>query len=84
MMKNRIFFVLAWVAFAHALVVAAGVLDMMNSSLPISTTEVGRFYRDYISTIFGGEEIIAYAVSPIIWLLSYVATGAPRILPWKA
>lgn len=75
---------LAWVAFAHALVVAVGVLDMMNSSLPISTTEVGRFYRDYISTIFGGEEIIAYAVSPIIWLLSYVATGAPRILPWKA
>ena len=82
-MKNRLFFVLAWVAFAHALVVAAGVLDMMNSSLPISTTELGRFYRDYISMIFGGEEIIAYAVSPIIWLLSYVATGAPRILPWK-
>lgn len=52
MMINRVFFVLAWVAFAHALVVVAGVLDGMNSSLPIPTTEVGRFYSDYISTVF--------------------------------
>jgi len=55
----------------------------MNNSLPIPTSEVGRFYSDYLSTVFAGEEIIAYAVSPVIWLLSYVVTGAPRILPWK-
>ena len=83
MMKNRVFCVLAWVAVAHALVVVAGVLDGMNSALPIPTTEVGRFYSDYISTVFVGEEITAYAVSPVIWLLSYVLTGAPKILPWR-
>ena len=55
----------------------------MNSALPIPTSEVGRFYSDYVSTVFAGEEIIAYAVSPAIWLLSYVTTGAPRILPWR-
>ena len=78
-MKDRIFIVLSWVAFAHALIV----LDGMNSSLPIPTSEVGRFYTDYVSTVFASEEIIAYAASPVIWLLSYVVTGAPRILPWK-
>jgi len=75
--------VLSWVAFAHALVVLAGVLDGMNNSLPILTSEVGRFYIDYVSTVFADEEIIAYAVSPAIWLLSYAATGAPKILPWR-
>ena len=82
-MKDRVFTVLSWVAMAHALVVLAGVLDGMNNSLPIPTSEVGRFYSDYLSTVFAGEEIIAYAVSPVIWLLSYVATGGPRILPWR-
>ena len=53
----------------------------MNNSLPIPTSEVGRFYRGCLSTIFSGKEIIAYAASPVIWLLSYVVTGAPRILP---
>ena len=56
-------------------------LDGMNNSLPIPTSEVGRFYRDYLSTVFAGEEIIAYAASLVIWLLSYVVTGTPRILP---
>ena len=55
--------------------------DPMNKSLPIPTSEVGRFYRDYLSTVLAGEEIIAYAASPVIWLLSDVVTGALRILP---
>ena len=82
-MKDRVFIVLSWVAFAHAMVVLAGVLDGMNNFLPIPTSKVGRLYSDYVSTVFANEEIIAYAVSPAIWLLSYVATGAPRILPWR-
>ena len=82
-MKDRVFIVLSWIALAHALIVLAGVLDGMNNSLPIPTSEVGRVYSDYISTVFAGEEIIAYAVSPAIWLFSYLANGAPRILPWR-
>ena len=82
-MKDRVFTVLSWIAFAHALIVLAGVLDGMNNYLPIPTSEVGRFYSDYVSTVFAGEEIMAYAASPAIWLLSYVATGDPRILPWR-
>ena len=59
----------------------AGVLDGMNNSLPIPTSEVGRFYKDCLSTVFAGEEIIASATSPVIWLLTYLVTGAPRVLP---
>ena len=72
---------LSWVAFAHALIVVAGVLVGMNNSLPIPTSEVGRLYSDYVSTVFAGEEIVAHAASPVVWLLSYVVTGAHRILP---
>ena len=54
-----------------------------ENSLPIPASEVGRFYSYYFSTVFAGEGIIACAVSPVIWLLSYVVTGAPRILLWK-
>ena len=82
-MKDRVFIALSWVAFAHALVVLAGVLEGMNNSLPIPTSEVGHFYSDYVSTVFADEEIIAYAEFPAIWLLSYEATGATRILPWE-
>ena len=82
-MKDRVFIVLSWVAFAQALIVLAGVVNGMNNSLPIPTSRVGRFYSDYVSTVFAGKEIIAYAASPAIWLVSYVVTGAPRILPWK-
>ena len=82
-MKGRVFIVLAWIAFAHASSVLAGVLDGMNNSLPIPTGEVGRFCGDCVSAVFAGEEIMAYAASPAIWLLSYVATGDPRILPWR-
>ena len=49
-MKDRVFIVLSWFAFAHALIMLAGVLDGMNNSLPMSTSEVGRFYSDYRST----------------------------------
>ena len=65
-MKDRVFIVLSWVAFAHAWVVLAGVLDGINNSLPILTSEVGRFYSDYVSRVFADEESIAYAVSPAI------------------
>ena len=82
-MKDRVFIVLSWFAFVHAVIVLAGVLDGMNNFLPIPSSKVGRFYSDYLSILFTGVEIIAYAMSPTIWLLSYVITGAPRILPWK-
>ena len=45
-MKDRVFIVLSWVAFTHTWVVLAGVLDGINNSLPILTSEVGRFYSD--------------------------------------
>ena len=51
-MKDRVFIVLSWIAFAHALIMLAGVLDGMNNSLSMPTREVGRFYIDYLSTVF--------------------------------
>ena len=80
-MKTRITLALAWWAFIHAGFLLAGLVDQMNSSLPIPTSEVGRFVSDY-SAIYQ-EEIILYALSPVIWLGLWLTTGKPRILPWK-
>jgi len=71
------------IAFAHAMVVLAGALSGTNNFLPIPTSGVGCFYRDDLSTVFVCEKTIASATSPVTWLLNYVVTGAPRILPWQ-
>ena len=66
----------------RVLIVLAGVLDGMKNSLAIPTNEVNRFCKDcFLSTVFAGEEFIAYAVSPVIWPASFLVTAATRILP---
>ena len=80
-MKTRITLALAWLAFIHGVLLLAGFIDQMNSSLPIPTSEVGRFVSDY-SAIYQNE-IILYAFSPVIWLGLWITTGKPMILPWK-
>ena len=65
-MKDRVFIVLSSIAFAHALIVLAGVLDGMKNSLPIPTGEVGRFYSNHLPTEVAGEEIIADAASLVM------------------
>ena len=57
--KDPVFILLSWIAFAHAYIGLAGVLDGMNHSLSIPTCKVGSFYRDYLSPVFAVEEIIA-------------------------
>ena len=74
---------LSWIAFAHAMIVLAVALNGTHHPLPIPTSEVDRFYRDGLSTVFACEHTTACAKSPVTWLLSYVVTGAPRISPWK-
>ena len=80
-MKGRITLALAWWAFVHAILLLAGYIDQMNSALPIQTSEVGRFVSDY-SAIYR-DEIILYALSPAIWLGLWLATGNPKVLPWR-
>ena len=80
-MKTRMTLALAWWAFVHAILLLAGFIDEMNNSLPIPTSEVGRFVSDY-SAIYP-DEIILYALSPAIWLGLWLTTGNPKVLPWK-
>ena len=46
---NRLAVILSWWALVHAVVLIIGLADEMNSSLPIPTSEVGRFISDYAS-----------------------------------
>ena len=79
--KNRVAVVLAWWAFIHVVLIIIGIADEMNSSLPIPTSEVGRFIRDY-SALYQ-HEIIYYGFSPALWVVLYLVTGRVALLPWR-
>ena len=46
---NRLAVILSWWALIHLILLVIGLADEMNSSLPIPTSEVGRFISDYAS-----------------------------------
>lgn len=78
---NRLAVILSWWAFIHVVLIIVGIADEMNSSLPIPTSEVGRFIRDY-SALYQ-HEIIYYGFSPALWVVLYLVTGRVALLPWR-
>ena len=78
---NRFAVILSWWAFIHVVLIIIGIADEMNSSLPIPTSEVGRFIRDY--SVLYQHEIIYYGFSPALWVLLYLVTGRVALLPWR-
>ena len=78
---NRFAVILSWWAFIHVVLIIIGIADEMNSSLPIPTSEVGRFIRDYAALY--QHEIIYYGFSPALWVLLYLVTGRVALLPWR-
>ena len=78
---NRLAVILSWRALVHVVVLIIGLADEMNSSLPIPTSEVGRFISDYASVY--QDEFIYYGIAPTVWVLLYLVTGRVAILPWR-
>ena len=78
---NRLAVILSWWTFIHVVLIIVGIADEMNSSLPIPTSEVGRFIRDY-SALYQ-HEIIYYGFSPALWVVLYLVTGRVALLPWR-
>ena len=78
---NRLAVILSWWALVHVVVLIVGLADEMNRSLPIPTSEVGRFISDYASVY--QNEFIYYGFAPTVWVLLYLVTGRVAILPWR-
>lgn len=78
---NRLAVILSWWALVHFVLLIIGIADEMNSSLPIPTSEVGRFISDYASVY--QNEFIYYGFAPTVWVLLYLVTGRVAILPWR-
>ena len=78
---NRLAVILSWWALVHLVLLIIGLADEMNSSLPIPTSEVGRFISDYASGY--QNEFMYYGFSPTVWVLLYLVTGRLAILPWR-
>jgi hypothetical protein len=78
---NRLAVILSWWALIHLILLIIGLADEMNSSLPIPTSEVGRFISDYASLY--QNDIIYYGFTPTVWVLLYLVTGRVAMLPWR-
>ena len=78
---NRLAVILSWWALIHLILLVIGLADEMNSSLPIPTSEVGRFISDYASLY--KNDIIYYGFTPTVWVLLYLVTGRVAMLPWR-
>ena len=78
---NRLAVILSWWAFVHVVLIIIGIADEMNSALPISTSEVGRFIRDYAALY--QHEMIYYSFSLALWVVLYLVTGRVAVLPWR-
>ena len=48
-MNDRVLGGLAWVAFAHALILRANGMDRMIHSHPFAPCKMGRIHSDYLS-----------------------------------
>ena len=78
---NRLAVILSWWAFIHVVLIVIGIADEMNSSLPISTSEIGRLIRDY--SVLYQHEMIYYGFSPAVWVVVYLVSGRIAVLPWR-
>ena len=81
-MKERLILAVSWWCFAHAsligfLVIPFEVFDVKGSDLGV----FGDLAEGYFN-LFQADELIF--VFPVIsWLVLWIVTGSPRILPWR-
>ena len=78
-MKARFADVLAWLAFIHGLFsIFEMTARLVNGGNPFDI-----WYFSYLlefNILISSEGLL---FSPVIWLLLYIMTGSPRILPWR-
>ena len=82
-MKERFLLAVSWLAFANAafigLLLSLEALGFSKQDLPTIASMVNA-YQDLML----GSETLAFVLSPFIWVVLWIVTGSPRILPWKS
>ena len=81
-MKERFLLAVSWLAFANAaflgLVLSLAVLGIKGGDLPLLDS-MASVYEDLMLNSL----TLAVGLSPSIWLVLWIVTGSPRILPWR-
>ena len=67
-MKERFLLTVSWGAFAWAAYICL--------ALALNADNLGRLVSQ-------DEFLLAAAISPAVWLVLWIVTGSPRILPWR-
>lgn len=81
-MKEQIGNALAWLALANAGILIAGTALVLTGVTRQDFGELGDGITDIVAVLVRND-IYLTILSPAIWLLLYIWTGSPRILPWR-
>jgi hypothetical protein len=81
-MTERVCRLLSWYAFLHALILIAILFVHFVLSIDMKILgEPGKLLEIYFLELLGRNTAIC--LSPGIWLVLRIVTGAARILPWR-
>ena len=70
---------MSWWAFVHAALVASAFVGFV-----LGTDVMVDFMDGYVRAVAGYYfEEFAFIFSPAVWLMLWIVTGSPRILPWR-
>ena len=81
-MKERLWNVLAWVAFTNAVILVAGTVLFLAGVTTNDFGVLGERVTAYMA-MYVRNDIYALMLSPAVWLVTWILTGRPRILPWR-
>lgn len=79
-MKTIFAILLSWWAFLHA---ARIILVLLLGAFGIAEPAWSQSFTEVYSDLFLNNKMLFLSFSPAIWLLLWMTTGSPRILPWR-
>ena len=82
-MKERLWNVLAWVAFTNAVILVVGTLLVLAGVTTNDFGVLGERVTAYMA-MYVRNDIYALMLSPAVWILLAICTGSARTLPWRA
>ena len=80
-MKERLTLAFSWWAFLHTVALAVAFADWEFGSKTIGPVLEDNYLE--IFQFLPEKEAFVFGFSPAIWLVLWIVTGSPRILPWK-
>ena len=79
-MKERLALAFSWWAFLHTAIVVFAIIVDWDGAENMASSVDGTYFE---IIPFVEEAVFAFGLPPAVWLVLWIVTGSPRILPWR-